>query len=80
MDTRSPCCRHNLLHGSTGPGPGAGAGRPNEQPGEGFATCVVYSSIQHKYLLPDHLVELRAGGGGGTGDHQRNAEETWTGK
>jgi hypothetical protein len=32
---------------------------------------------QTSNLLPDHLVELRAGGGGGTGDHQRNAEETW---
>ena len=40
----------------------------------------VYSSFQQKYLLPDHLVELRAGGGGGTGDHQRNAEETWAGE
>ena len=33
-----------------------------------------------KYLLPDHLVELGASGGGGTGYHQRNAKETWAGE
>ena len=64
MGTHSPCCRHNPLRGWTGLDLGVGVARPNGQPMKGLKPMFRYST--HKYLLPDHLVELGTGGGGGT--------------
>ena len=83
MDTRSPCYHRSRLHGLTEPGPEAGEGTPGGQPGKPICSqClnICNQIFQQAYLLPDHLVQLCASGGGGAGDHQRNSKQTWAGK